>query len=64
MYTARQRDYCAGYECVVKEENRLRKTLRLPTRDDDPPHMTVCYMTENSYFKIFMPKLESEEEQN
>ena len=39
----------------------LRRNLKLPT--GDPLHMTVCYMTENSYIEIFQPKLESEEEQ-
>ena len=63
MYTARQKDYCAGYECVVKEVNKLRKNLKLPTGDGDPLYMTVFYMTEKSYFKIFEPKLESEEQQ-
>ena len=63
MYTARQKDYCAGYECVVKEVNKLRKNLKLPTGGGDPLHMTVCYITEKSYFKIFEPKLESEEQQ-
>lgn len=61
MYTARKKDYCAGFECVVKDVNRLRRNLNLPT--GDPLHMTVCYMTENSYIEIFQPKLESEEEQ-
>ena len=63
MYTARQKDYCAGYECVVKEVNKLRKNLKSPTGGGDPLHMTVFYMTEKSYFKIFEPKLESEEQQ-
>ena len=63
MYTARQKDYCAGYECVVKEVNKLRKNLKLPTGDGDPLYMTVFYITEKSYFKIFEPELESEEQQ-
>ena len=50
MYTARQKDYCAGYECVVKVVNKLRKNLKLPTGGGDPLHMTVCYITETSYF--------------
>ena len=61
MYTARKKDYCVEFECVVKDVNRLRRNLNLPT--GDPLHMTVCYMTENSYIEIFQPKLESEEEQ-
>ena len=61
MYTARKKDYCAGFECVVKDVNRLRRNLNLPT--GDPLYMTVCYMTENNYIEIFQPKLESEEEQ-
>ena len=63
MYTARQKDYCAGYECVVEVVNKLRKNLKLPTGGGDPLHMTVCCMTEKSYLKIFEPKLESEEQQ-
>ena len=42
---ARQEDYLAGYECVVKEVTKLRKNLKLPTGGGDPLHMTVCYMT-------------------
>ena len=63
MYTARQEDYLVGYEYVVKEVTKLRKNLKLPAGGGDPLHMTVCYMTEKSYFKIFEPKLESEEQQ-
>ena len=63
MYTARQKDFCAGYKWVVKEVNKLRKNLKLPTGGGDPLHMTVCYMTEKSYLKILEPKLESEEQQ-
>ena len=58
MYTARKKDYCAGLESVMKEVNMLRRNVNLPT--GDPLHMTVCYMTENSYIDIFQPKLESE----
>ena len=63
MYTARKKDYCAGFECVVKDVNRLRRSLNLPIGDGALLHMTVCYMTEISYIEIFQPKLESEEAQ-
>ena len=60
MYTARKKDYCAGFECVVKDVNRLRRNLNLPTRP--PLHMTVCYMNENSYIEIFQHKMGAEEQ--
>ena len=59
MFTARKKDYCAGFNCVVKDGNRLRRNPNSPT--GHPLHMTVCYMNENSYIEIFQPKLEAEE---
>ena len=53
-------DYCAGFGCVVKDGNKLRNILNLPTRES--LHMTVCYMNENSYIKIFQHKLKAEEQ--
>ena len=27
MYTARDKDYCAGFDCAVKDRNKLRNIL-------------------------------------
>ena len=50
MYTARKKDYCTGFDFVVKDGNRLRRFSNSPT--GHPLHMTVCYMNENSCIKI------------
>ena len=51
MYTARKKDYCAEFNSVVKDGNRLRRNPNLPI--GQPLHMSVCYMNENSCIKIF-----------
>ena len=61
MFDARKEDYCAGFDCVVKDGKRVRSILKLNTKEDSL-HITVCYMTKNSYIKTFEPQLEAEEQ--
>ena len=47
LYKAREKDYCAGFNCFVKEGNKLRNVLNLQTQESQ--HMTG-YTKEMGYF--------------
>lgn len=38
LYKAREKDYCAGFNCFVKQGNKLRNVLNLQTQESQ--HMT------------------------
>ena len=47
LYKAREKDYCAGFNCFVKQGNNLRNVLNLQTQESQ--HMTG-YTKGMSYF--------------
>ena len=46
-HTAREKDYCAGFNCFVKQGNKLRNVLNLQTQESQ--HMTG-YTKDMDYF--------------
>ena len=38
MYKVREKDYCAGFDCAMKDGNKLRNILNLQTQESQ--HMT------------------------
>ena len=49
MYTAREKDYCAGLNCAMKDGNKFRNILNLQTQVSQ--HMTG-YTKEMVYFNL------------
>ena len=59
MDTTREKDHFAGFDFVMKDGIKLKIILNLLTQET--LHMTVCYMTKNSYIEIFQHKTGVEE---
>ena len=48
MYTTREKDYCAGFDFVIKDGNKLKNIINLPAQERK---------NETSYIKIFQHKM-------
>ena len=50
LYTVKLKDFGAGFDCAVKDGNKLRNILHLQIQMSQ--HMMVYNMNENNYIEI------------